>query len=65
MIENFHKPFLHLRNCRSAGVPDSAFLTAGVAVTDPLDVNTSMARMLPFKQVTFLSPLVLVVKFSF
>ena len=63
MIENFHKPFLHLRNCRSAGVPDSAFLTAGVA--NPLDVNTSMARMLPFKQVTFLSPLVLVVKFSF
>ena len=60
MIENFHKPFLHLRNCRSAGVPDSAFLTAGVA-----DVSTSMARMLPFKQVTFLSPLVLVVKFSF
>merc|ERR1711913_254160 len=32
----------------SAGVPDSAFLTAGVA--DPLGVNTSMARMLPFKQ---------------
>merc|ERR1711990_61489 len=29
----------------SAGVPDSAFLTAGVA-----DVSTSMARMLPFKQ---------------
>ena len=63
MIENFHKPFLHLRNCRSAGVPESAFLIAGV--TDPLGVNTSMARMLPFKQVTFLSPLVLVVKFSF
>merc|ERR1711990_1270112 len=34
----------------SAGVPDSAFLTAGVAVTAPLDVNTSMARLLPFKQ---------------
>merc|ERR1711913_140769 len=32
----------------SAGVPESAFLTAGVA--HPLDVNTSMARMLPFKQ---------------
>merc|ERR1711874_892106 len=32
----------------SAGVPDSAFLTAGVA--NPLDGNTSMARMLPFKQ---------------
>merc|ERR1711990_653471 len=26
------------------------FLTAGEAVTGPLDVNTSMARMLPFKQ---------------
>ena len=40
-------------------------LTAGEAVTDPLDVNTSMARMLPFKQVTFFTPLVLVAKFSF
>ena len=69
-IENFHKPSIHLRNCRSANMGDRAFLnriflTAGEAVTGPLDVNTSMARMLPFKQVTFLSPLVLVVKFLF
>ena len=51
--------------CRSASdtVPESAFLTAGVA--DPHSVTMSMAKLLPFKQVTFLIPLVLVTKFSF
>ena len=49
--------------CRSASVPASAFLTAGVA--DPHSVTMSMAKLLPFKQVTFLIPLVLIYKFSF
>ena len=44
-------------------LPASAFLTAGVADTNR--VNMSMAKLLPFKQVTFLIPLVLVTKFSF
>ena len=51
--------------CRSASdtVPASAFLTAGVA--DPHSVTMSMAKLLPFKQVTFLIPLALIYKFSF
>ena len=51
--------------CRSATdtVPASAFLTAGVA--DPHSVTMSMAKLLPFKQVTFLIPLALIYKFSF
>ena len=51
--------------CRSASdtVPESAFLTAGVA--DPHSVTMSMAKLLPFKQVTFLIPLALIYKFSF
>ena len=51
--------------CRSASdtVPASAFLTAGVA--DPHSVTMSMAKLLPFKQVTFLIPLALISKFSF
>ena len=51
--------------CRSATdtVPASAFLTAGVADTNR--VNMSMAKLLPFKQVTFLIPLALIYKFSF
>ena len=44
-------------------LPASAFLTAGVADTNR--VNMSMAKLLPFKQVTFLIPLALIYKFSF
>ena len=44
-------------------LPASAFLTAGVA--DPHSVTMSMAKLLPFKQVTFLIPLALIYKFSF
>ena len=44
-------------------LPASAFLTAGVADTNR--VNMSMAKLLPFKQVTFLIPQSLVTKFSF
>ena len=44
-------------------LPASAFLTAGVADTNR--VNMSMAKLLPFKQVTFLIPLVPVTKVSF
>ena len=51
--------------CRSATdtVPASAFLTG--EVVNPYRVNMSMAKLLPFKQVTFLIPLVLVTKLSF
>ena len=51
--------------CRSAydTLPASAFLTAGVA--DPNRVSMSMAKLLPFKQVTFLIPLALISLFSF
>ena len=51
--------------CRSAydTLPASAFLTAGVA--DPNRVSMSMAKLLPFKQVTFLIPLALISKFYF
>ena len=53
--------------CRSATdtVPASAFLTGGVANPYSGVVNMSMAKLLPFKQVTFLIPLVLVTKLSF
>ena len=44
-------------------LPASAFLTAGVADTNR--VNMSMAKLLPFKQVTFLIPQSLLTKFSF
>ena len=53
--------------CRSATdtVPASAFLTGGVANPYSGVVNMSMAKLLPFKQVTFLIPLILVTKLSF
>ena len=44
-------------------LPASAFLTVGVA--DSNRVSMSMAKLLPFKQVTFLIPLALISKFSF